>query len=251
MTPLETTHDTLYNGAVHIVQPKNGYRFGLDALMLAGCVSLSSGQAILELGCGVGVVLNALAHRGRRDGIDSRLTGIESEPEIAALAQQNAVLNQADMHIVNGNLTDKALFDDLGRFDQIVCNPPYHPTDRSTPAADAYRTTAHIETADGLSAWLHAANRFLNPKGRFTMIHRADRLHDYLPLCAKFLGNIAIIPVWPKAGLPAKRLVITGVKGSRGGMVMHPGLVVHETDGGFTAEADAVLYQAAAFLDKD
>ncbi len=239
---LDLTTDTLYHGVITLQQPANGYRVGLDAMLLAGCVTLKNGQTVLELGCGVGAVLHALAHRARSDAMQVAFTGIELQPEMANLARSNAIANNFALAIVDGDVTDKQLLATLGTFDQVICNPPYHPAHASPSAAHECRTTAHMEVADGLANWLQAANRFLKPKGTLTMIHRADRLHEYLPLCAKFLGDLTVIPFWPKAGEPAKRVIVTGRKGARGGLTMHPGLVLHDSETGHhTPEAETIV----------
>lgn len=238
---LPTTTDTFYQGAVTLRQPEKGYRFGTDAMLLAACVTLLPGMRILELGCGVSAVLHALAWRARRDGVDVSLTGIELQPAMADLAQANAMQNRFDLTIVQGDVTDKALLSQLGTFHQVICNPPFHPVHSSSRAGNECRTTAHVETETGLQDWIQAANRFLKPKGQFTMIHRADRMGEYLPLCDKFLGAITLIPFWPKAGEPAKRLVLSGKKGDRGGLTLHPGVVLHGDTGGYSAVAHRLV----------
>lgn len=238
---LKTTTDSFYQGAVTLQQPEKGYRFGTDAMLLAGCVTCVAGQRILELGCGVGAVLHALAYRAKRDNIPVALHGIELQPAMAELAQQNATDNAFALTIIQGDVSDKTLLTTLGTFDQVICNPPFHPVQHSSPAGNDCRTTAHIETETGLQDWIQAANRFLKPKGQFTMIHRADRLGEYLPLCEKFLGAITLVPFWPKAGEPAKRLVLSGKKGDRSGLTLHPGVILHGETTGYSAEAHRLI----------
>lgn len=59
MDTLATTHDSIYQGKQLLEQPRNGYRFGTDAMLLAAAVQARYGDKVLELGCGVGAVLLA------------------------------------------------------------------------------------------------------------------------------------------------------------------------------------------------
>jgi tRNA1(Val) A37 N6-methylase TrmN6 len=240
---LETTTDTLYQGRITLQQPRHGYRFGTDAMQLAGLINPRAGEHLLELGSGVGAVTLALAWRAQQQNIAADFTGIELQEVLAELAVANAATNKLNARFVQGDITDKNLFNQLGRFDQVLCNPPFHPEGQSSPAGNAIKTTAHIEIQDGLQHWLKAANRFLKPKGIFTMIHRADRLGEILSHAAAFLGAIEIIPFWPKDGEPARRVIVRGVKGSRKPLVLHPGIVVHDGDGNYSAVADGIINQ--------
>jgi tRNA1(Val) A37 N6-methylase TrmN6 len=100
-----------------------------------------------------------------------------------------------------------------------------------------------------LAGWIKAAAKLLNPKGRLVIIHRADRLADLLAaLKGRGLGGIRILPLWPKQGRPASRVIVSVRKGSRRGLDLLPGLVLHRPDGGHTAEAEAVLRHCKALL---
>src|SRR4051812_9649580 len=114
MTALATTSDRLYQGQLIIEQPGKGYRFGTDALLLAASVQAVPGEHVLELGCGVGAALLAAASRLT----DIRFTGIERENEYIVLTQKNITANGLADRVmaVQGDVTDKAVFDQLGHF---------------------------------------------------------------------------------------------------------------------------------------
>src|SRR5262249_36941780 len=100
------------------------------------------------------------------------------------------------------------------------------------------RKRANEEVEADLGVWLRVALEMLRPKGALVLIHRADRLHDVMALLHGRAGEIAILPLWPKAGKPAKRLIIRARKGLRTGAATLPGLVLHEADGKYTAAAE-------------
>lgn len=236
------TRDTLYKGQITLKQPREGYRFGTDAVLLAAHVAPRPDHHIIELGCGVGAALCSLAWRAKRDAIPCHVTGIEIQPSLYTLAQQNIDDNYIFARAILGDITDISLFHALGRFDQVMCNPPYHPADKSSAARTTSKTIAHLEDKDGLDKWMQAANRFLKPKGIFTMIHRADRLDEILPLMQKFLGAIEIIPIWPKEGEAAKRMIIRGVKGSRKPLSILPGVTLYDAFGEYTLQARDMIF---------
>ncbi len=72
------------------------------------------------------------------------------------------------------------------------------------------------------------------------MIHRPDALAAILAAAENRLGALALLPVHPRAGAPAHRLLVSGVKGSKAPLRIAPALVLHEADGRLTAEADAI-----------
>ena len=81
----------------------------------------------------------------------------------------------------------------------------------------------------------------LKPRGTLTLIHRADRLDDLIALLHGRFGAVTLIPLWPKAGRPAKRVLVTARRGARSPALLSAGLVLHEADGGFTPAAEAIL----------
>ena len=89
----------------------------------------------------------------------------------------------------------------------------------------------------------------LKPMGRLVMIHRADRVSEILgAVRAVDAGDIRILPILPKAGEPARRVIVDAGKGRRSPDTLFAGFVLHEADGGFTAAADAVLRNAAPLM---
>ena len=112
----------------------------------------------------------------------------------------------------------------------------------SSPA----KATATQESEAALGDWLSAGLFFLRPRGSLSLIHRADRLDEILPALRGEAGALRVFPLWPVAGRPAKRVLIAARKAVAGPLVLASGLVLHGADGGYTAEAEAVLRDGAA-----
>lgn len=226
--------DRFLDGRVRVRQPENGFRAGLDAVMLAAAVPAKAGETALELGAGSGAASLCLA--ARVEGLT--VEGIEIDEGLAAIANANAAANGMD---------DRVSFvagDALGPpselrhpFDHVFCNPPFH-SGEGTVSPDAARTLA-LHDDGRLADWLAAGLRRTASGGTFTVILRADRLR--VALHALPLHGVAIFPLWPHAGEAAKRTILQMKCGSRAPIALLPGLVLHEADGRYTREADAVL----------
>jgi tRNA1(Val) A37 N6-methylase TrmN6 len=234
------TSDTLLGGRVRLLQPARGYRVAIDPVLLAAAVPVRGGERVLDAGLGSGAASLCLAARAPGCAI----TGVELQPELADLAHRNAALNGLPVEVVNGDLL--ALPAELHRrsFDQVMTNPPFLDAGRGTLPESTQRRVAHVGAS--LAAWLDTCLRRLAPGGWLTVIHRTDRLVAMLQAIGGQLGAVHILPLWPAAGVPARRVILRGRKGSRAGSVLQPGLVLHEADGRLTEAAEAVLRHGAA-----
>ena len=112
------------------------------------------------------------------------------------------------------------------------------------------RDTAHRESDCPLSDWIFNSLRYVNARGHFALINRADRLPEILSLLYGRLGGIRIIPIWTKEGEPAKRVVIVGRKGSKSPAVLETGVVLTDKNGQKTEKADAIMRFGAPLSDK-
>lgn len=236
----DTTEDALLDGRVRLRQPRAGFRAGLDAVLLAAFVPAQPGQRVLEAGCGSGAAFLCLA--ARVPGL--RIATVERDPSMAALARQNAATNAADAEVNDGDIADLALARRLGGCDHTLANPPYWPG--GTPPPGAVRRAATHESGSGLAAWacfLAAASR---DRGTVSLVLPAARFDvGIAALHQAGCGSITLLPVAPRIGQAAKRVLVRALKGGRSSARLLPPLVLHEADGAFTDAADAVLRRAA------
>ena len=131
-------------------------------------------------------------------------------------------------------------------YDQAMANPPFHVEGTVRPAPDVGRAAAHVMEAGALESWVRFLATFTAPKGRITLIHMPQVLPELLPLLDRRFGAITLFPLFPKEGEPAVRVIVQAQKGSRAGLRLLSGLVLHEAGGRYTDKAEAVLRTGAA-----
>lgn len=244
LPPLATTEDRFLDGRLRLLQPKAGHRAGLDAVVLAAAVEVSGPAKVLDAGAGLGIV--GLAIAARVPGVS--VTGIEIEPELAGLANENALRNGlADwVHVVCADLT--APHADLEAkglaresFDIIVSNPPYLEAGTSRASPFPLQARASTMPAEGLDRWARSFATFARADASLYVIHRADQLKAIFDALDGRFGGLQVWPLHPRVGDAAHRLIVRGVKGSRAPMQLLPGLVLHRSDGTFAPEVERVM----------
>lgn len=239
------TDDAFLGGRMRLWQPVAGYRAAMDPVLLAAAVPARAGEAVLDLGCGAGAAALCLA--ARVPGL--ALAGLELQPDYAALARANAARNGIALEVAEGDVAAMPAALRARVFDHVLTNPPYYGAN-GPAAADAGRDRA-LREALPLGDWIAAGLRRLRPGGRITVIQSADRLADLLAALSTGAGSVAVLPVAPREGRPARRVIVAARKGGRGALRLLPPLVLHAApahagDGeDFTETARAVLRDAA------
>ena len=233
------TTDRFLDGRVVVKQPAAGFRAGLDAVMLAAAVPVRAGGDALELGAGAGTASLCVAKRVE----GARVTGVEIDVALTLLANNNAKANGMAEHVTFAAADALALPAHLRRpFDHVFCNPPFHGEDGEAPPDEAKARA--VQDQGKLSAWITAGVKRTVSGGTFTLILRADRLAEALAALPD--RGLTIFPLWPRRDEPAKRVLLQLRQGAKTPLRVLPGLTLHEADGKYTPEADAVLRQGAS-----
>jgi tRNA1(Val) A37 N6-methylase TrmN6 len=244
-----TEESAFLGGALRIRQPLGGYRAGLDAVLLAATLSAERGERVLDIGAGAGVVGLAVARRVP----DIKVTLVERDPGLAALARDNVAGNDLGTRVgaVVADITRPLReLPELGglaeTFHHALANPPYHVEGRGTLAAEPLKAAANAMPAGALDRWVRFAAAMLRPGGSLTLIHRPDALAGLLAALGGRFGGVVLLPVHPRAGELASRLLARAVKGSRAPLQLRPGLVLHDAGHGFRPRIEAILRHGAA-----
>ncbi|HMN86568.1 MAG TPA: methyltransferase [Bauldia sp.] len=252
--PAEVSVDAFLGGRVEAVQPAKGHhRSGLEAVLLAASLDARISGTVVDLGAGVGAAGLCAAARCRH----ARVVLVERDG--TAIAAARAALGRpanagfadrvrlvaAD---ISGSEADRSEAG-IGRglADHVIVNPPFYGPGSGTASPKAARAGAHVLGPGGLDPWFRAAASVLKFRGDLTIVFRADGLDAVLAAAARRFGGLDILPVHPRAGEPAHRVLVRGVKGSRAALRLLPPLVLHEGEGsGFAPAVEAILREGRA-----
>lgn len=219
----ELTQNDFLNGRVTLWQPKDGYRAGVDPVLLAATIPAKPGDRVLELGSGVGAAFLCLTARVSNLSVHA----VELQPDYAELAHRNAKENGAEATIWEADLAMLPMELRQMQFEHVFANPPYFDRTASTAAHDAGRDVAMGEDTP-LGTWVEVAAKRLAPKGTATFVHRAERLPDLLSAMHGALGSIQVMPLQARVGRDANLVLVHGVKNGRAAFRLHAPVRMHE-----------------------
>lgn len=214
--------DGFLGGALQLFQPRNGYRAGVDPVLLAASVKAKPGQSVLDLGCGAGAA--ALCLGTRVSGL--KLTGVERHSGYAALAERNGAVAGLQFDVVTADLSDLPMVLKRQSFDHVIANPPYYDRSSGTVSDNTAREVALGEDTP-LVTWVQVAAKRLRPWGYLHMILKADRLADALSALSTHLGSIEVQPLAPRAAKPAELLILRARKEGRAKLILHCPVILH------------------------
>jgi len=232
ITP-STWHLTLH-------QPAHGYRFALEAFLLADFVPAPAPVPCIDLGTGCGVVALFLARRFPH----LRCVGLELQRSLVVLAQQNVVCNGLEQRIsiVQGDIRQVRLLFHAGVFGTVVCNPPYRAVGRGRLNPHPEKAIARHELAVTLPQLVQAAWHLLPRRGRLVMVYHPSRLPE---LCAHLEAahlrprRMRLVHATPQE--PASIVLVEASRDGRHALTVLPPLWVYEASGGYTAEMQAIF----------
>jgi tRNA1Val (adenine37-N6)-methyltransferase len=237
--PTEATDKCeLFGGRLVLEQPREGYRFSIDAVLLAWWVDFEAGDRILDAGCGVGVVgLTLACCRGARD-----VTGVELQESLAALARANAAANGASTRVSIVEADVRRLSPDFGgRFDVACANPPFREVGGGRLNPSAEKAAARHELTLTIEELSLAAAFALKAGGRFFLIHQPRRLPEVFSALGDAGFRVEKLRfVQPREGEAANLVLVAATRGgARETVVMAP-LAIYDGRGAYAAEMAAV-----------
>jgi tRNA1Val (adenine37-N6)-methyltransferase len=230
------TIDTILGGALTVVQPRHGYRFSIDSILLGRFVRARQRDRVLELGAGCGVVSVMIAALWN----PREVVAVEIQPDLAAMAARNAVLNGLDsIRVLNVDLRARRI-DGLipASYDLVVANPPYRAllTGRTSPNPE--RRIARDESAATLAEFVNAAKRYAANGAKVAFVFKASRSAELLRgLADNTLEPKRIRFVHPRADAPAATILVEARKGGGIEAAIEPPLIIYDRPGIYSDEA--------------
>jgi tRNA1(Val) A37 N6-methylase TrmN6 len=232
--------DDLQCGGLMLLQKKNGFKFGIDAVLLADFAKHTASKRTLDLCTGTGIVAVLLSAKTRTPVIDA----LEIQHEICDMAKRSVRINDIEdrVHITEGDLKKAAEIYGKAVFDKITVNPPYMKAgtgifNNENPS----KTISRHEVSCTLEDVIKSASELLCPKGRFYMVHRPSRLADILCLMRQYrIEPKCLRMVHPSPYKPANLLLVEGVKNGGSELKLTEPLYVYDENGNYTKEIDLI-----------
>lgn len=234
------TQDSFFNGRLRLKQHRHGYRYSIDAVILAGAVHPKPDETVVDLGTGCGIIPLILAFR--RPGV--RIWGVELQAALCALAEENVRENDmasrvtvlcADMRDIRPERVE-------GPVDLVVSNPPYRRGRSGRVNPDRQRALARHEIAIRLPEVVRAAGTLLKTGGRFATIYAAGRVAELLShMRAERIEPKRMRSIHSSDGQDARLVLVEGTRDGGPGMAVSPSLIVYDGDGRYTEEMQAMF----------
>ncbi|MCF8067910.1 MAG: tRNA1(Val) (adenine(37)-N6)-methyltransferase [Desulfobacterales bacterium] len=232
--------DTFFNGRIKVKQHLNGYRFSIDAVLLAWFAGRISGEKILDLGTGCGIIPLIMAHRNP----DSTIYGIEVQEALANVASENISENSFDNRVTIMCRDMKSISQELvsGPVDLIVTNPPYRKAESGRINPDDQKACARHEILISLEDVINTARRMLRVAGRLIAIYPAERLADMMS--SMRLSGIepkVLRMVHSRQDSEAKLVIVEGVMEGKPGLKVFPPVIIYNDDGSYTETVERMF----------
>ena len=238
----ELTRDELRRFGLTMLQPKDGYRFTLDPLLLCDFTGAGQEETIADLGTGTGVMALVLA----RMAGNTRVVAFEQDEEAARLAQENARLNSLEerVSVLHEDILLVRRHLSVSCCDLVVSNPPYRKQGRGRLNPHLGKLAGRHETTAGLADFLAAAKYLVKPSGRICMVYHSARLPELMAEVQ--LQKLAILRLRVVHGLPdaeGKLFLVELAKGRRQvNILIMPPLVVRRDPATYTDEVNRILH---------
>jgi len=243
-----TTTDEIFRGELVLEQPRRGYRFNLDAVLLASFtheVVGSPPERIIDLGCGCGIVGLTLARRWPT----ARVRLVELQAAMSELARRNAERNQlADrVEVIQGDLTAVVSWQpDSGERTLVVSNPPFWPTSAGRVSPNPDIAMARHELRCSLDQLIDSCAQVRGTGQLLALIHdvaRRDELMQRLDQAGYQLRRVRA--VLPMPGRPARRVLVLARRRQKAcdlePVTEDEPLVVHERPGVYSPRMREIL----------
>lgn len=238
MTSLTT--DSFFNGCIQVKQNRSGYRFSIDAVLLAWHADPSPNDTILDLGTGCGIIPMILAYRHP----EVKIYGIEVQTELADIANLNITENgmEDQITILQKDMKTMKHADTSGPVDLAVSNPPFRKSQSGRINPNEQRAIARHEIKTTLFDVVDTARRMLKTSGKFVMIYPAERLTDILSqMRASGIEPKSIRTVYSGQNTTAKMIIVEGKKGGRSGLKIDSPLYIYRENGSYSDEVEKIF----------
>lgn len=219
-----------------IIQNKDGFCFGIDAVLLSDFAkNIKDNSRVIDLGTGTGIISILLCGKTKLKNV----FGVEVQKDVFEMACRSAKLNglEGKFKVINKNILDLEELFELNSFDVVVTNPPYKKQNTGICNDDEKKLISRHEVLADLSDFIKVSSRLLKDRGELYMIHRPERLVDIFSL----MRNYKVEPkeirlVFSDEKKSPKMVLIKAVKNGGECLKFRENLYIYNEDGSYTDE---------------
>ena len=231
--------DDLQLNGLKLIQKQQGFRFGVDAVLLSHFANIKSRHRVIDLCTGTGIV-PFLAY-GKY--APKEVIGLEIQEDMVEMANRSSVLNNTTdiVKFVHGDLKDKSLLDSLGKFDVLTVNPPYKLNNAGIINPNDKLAIARHEVMCTLEDVIVAARRLLKDNGRMFIVYRPERLADIFGLMRKYkIEPKRVRMVQPNTKKAPNIVLVEGQRDGGAFLKWEETLYVYDDNGKYSEEIDRI-----------
>ena len=231
--------DDLQLNGLKLIQKQQGFRFGVDAVLLSHFANIKSRHRVIDLCTGTGIV-PFLAY-GKY--APKEVIGLEIQEDMVEMANRSSVLNNTTdiVKFVHGDLKDKSLLDSLGKFDVLTVNPPYKLNNAGIVNPNDKLAIARHEVMCTLEDVIIASRRLLKDNGRMFIVHRPERLADIFGLMRKYkIEPKRVRMVQPNTKKAPNIVLVEGQRDGGAFLKWEETLYVYDDNGNYSEEIDRI-----------
>ena len=231
--------DDLQLNGLRLIQKQQGFRFGVDAVLLSHFANIKNKHRVIDLCTGTGIV-PFLAY-GKYE--PKEVVGLEIQEDMVEMANRSSILNDTTdvVKFVQGDLKDKALLDSLGKFDVLTVNPPYKLNNAGIVNPNDKLAIARHEVMCTIEDVIIAARRLLKDNGRMFIVHRPERLADIFVLMRKHkIEPKRVRMVQPNTKKAPNIVLVEGQRDGGAFLKWEETLYVYDDNGNYSEEIDRI-----------
>lgn len=234
----ESIDDLQLNG-LQLIQKEQGFRFGVDAVLLSHFANVKKKHRVIDLCTGTGIVSFLVYGKYK----PQEVIGLEIQDDMVEMANRSSKLNDTSdiVKFVQGDLKDKALLDSLGRFDVVTVNPPYKLNNAGILNPNDKLAIARHEIMCNLEDVIVSARRLLKDNGRMFIVHRPERLADIFGLMRKYkIEPKRVRLVQPNTKKAPNIVLVEGQRDGGAFLKWEETLYVHDDNGNYSEEINRI-----------
>jgi tRNA1Val (adenine37-N6)-methyltransferase len=241
MVKSEETRDELRRYGLTLSQPRHGYRYSLDPLLLCAFAGERvRGKSVVDLGSGCAIMpLLLVAHYGAESAV-----GVEFQSPMAGLGVRNVALNglESKVQVVADDILNLRGRFPVSSFDLVFSNPPFRKQGTGKTSPKAGRDTARHETTAELSDFLAIAKYLVKPGGSIFFVYLPSRLQEFMAVAGELKLTVTRLrTVHGTVGAEARIFLAELKKGRKCDLAVEPPLMIYRDDGSYCDEAEQIL----------